>query len=416
MRRLRVLLITKVFPNAMRPEDAPFNRHQFAALSRYCDVEVLATIPWFPGAARFSKWPIATGAPREEVIDGMPVRHPRFLYVPRVAQGLNGALYAGSLVPEVALRCHTPDVIVGAFAYPDGCAAVCLGRLLRIPTVIKVHGTDIDVLPNRHAVARSLSWGLQRAARIVAVSHTLADGVEALGVPRERIDVVMNGVHSHIFRPQDRVDARRRLGRAPERRTILFVGELVRDKGIFDLIEVFQGLASAHADLDLVLVGDGAEMQACRAAAGRLGGRLTVIGARPHHEIADWMAACDVLALPSRHEGTPNVVIEALASGRRVVATSVGGVPGLLHSAALGDLVPPKDQAALAAALARAAYEPYDAARVAALSGWRDWDHSARRLYEVLESVARPRREESTPARRESQDSASRSHVAGAAL
>jgi hypothetical protein len=83
MSRLRVLLVTKIFPNAVHPDEAPYNRHQFAALSRYCDVQVLATIPWFPGAARLSSWPVGAGAPFEEVIDGLPVRHPRFLYVRR---------------------------------------------------------------------------------------------------------------------------------------------------------------------------------------------------------------------------------------------------------------------------------------------------------------------------------------------
>jgi glycosyltransferase involved in cell wall biosynthesis len=383
------LLITKIFPNAVHPEEAPFNRHQFAALSRYCDVEVLATIPWFPGARWFSKWPIGAGAPRKEVIDGVSVRHPRFLYVPRVAPGLNGPLYAASLLPEVALRRPIPDVVVGAFAYPDGYAAVCLARLLGVPAVVKVHGSDVDVLSKQKRLRRPLRWGLQRAGRVVAVSRKLAEGVEALGVPRERIDVILNGVNGRIFRPQDRIEARRLLGRSPGNRMMLFVGHLERDKGVFDLIEAFGGLARLYADLELVLVGSGAEEQACRAAAARFGDRLSVVGRRPQKEVAQWMAACDVLVLPSRHEGTPNVVLEALASGRRVVATNVGGTPDVLHTGALGELVPPGDQTALCAALTRAAYEPYDPARVAALSGWMDWDESALRLHEVLVRAVR---------------------------
>ena len=71
---MRVLLITKIFPNAVHPDEAPYNRRQFAALSRYCDVRVLATIPWFPGMRRLSKWPVGSSAPREEVIDrALPV-------------------------------------------------------------------------------------------------------------------------------------------------------------------------------------------------------------------------------------------------------------------------------------------------------------------------------------------------------
>jgi glycosyltransferase involved in cell wall biosynthesis len=96
------------------------------------------------------------------------------------------------------------------------------------------------------------------------------------------------------------------------------------------------------------------------------------------------MGACDTLVLASHHEGTPNVVLEALASGRRVVATRVGGVPDLITSATLGELVPPRDPDALAAALARAARTPYDPAEVARLGARGGWAESAAKLHTVL--------------------------------
>jgi glycosyltransferase involved in cell wall biosynthesis len=96
-----------------------------------------------------------------------------------------------------------------------------------------------------------------------------------------------------------------------------------------------------------------------------------------------------VLALASWNEGTPNVVLEALASGRRVVATAVGGVPDLLPERVLGDLVPPRDPAALAAALECALAAPYDAAAVAAHSGGDGWGASADALARVLADAVR---------------------------
>ncbi|WP_437301808.1 glycosyltransferase family 4 protein [Sorangium sp. So ce388] len=386
---MRVLLVTKIFPNAVHPDEAPYNRRQFAALSRYCDVRVLATIPWFPGMGRLSKWPVGSSAPREEVIDGLPVRHPRYLYVPRVAPVLNGPLYAASMLPELLRSGPSPDVIVGAFAYPDGFAAVCLGRLLGVPAVIKCHGSDIDVIPRDRRLRRPLSWGLTRAARVVAVSRKLADGVEALGVPRDRIDVVMNGVDAKLFQPRDRAQARAELGRSPRSKLFVFVGHLNRDKGVLDLVQAFERLARVHPDIELTLVGSGAEEQACRAAAARLGGRLTVTGYLPHDQVSLWLGACDALVLPSLHEGTPNVVLEALASGRRVVATNVGGIPDILHSPELGELVPPGNKDALAEALLRAARHEYDAARIVELAGGRDWDDSARALHDALLSAVR---------------------------
>ncbi|WP_437601003.1 glycosyltransferase family 4 protein [Sorangium sp. So ce590] len=381
---MRILLITKIFPNAMNPGQAPFNRRQFAALSRHCDIDVFATIPWFPGASRFSKWSIADEAPREEVIEGLPVRHPRFLYLPKVAPYLNGPLYAASMLLELARSHPAPDVIVGSFAYPDGFAAVCLAELLGVPAVVKVHGSDIDVLSRQPAVRPALAWGLRRATRVVAVSQQLAEGVHALGVPRDRIDVVMNGVDRAMFRPRDRGEARAALGRSAERRTLLYVGHLLRDKGALDAIAAFERIAAAHPDIDLVMVGSGADEQACRAAAERLGSRVLLTGRLPHDQVARWVAACDALVLPSHHEGTPNVVIESLASGRRVVATRVGGIPDVLSCPELGELVSPGDLHALSQALVRAAYAPYEPERIVALAGCKGWDESARAFYNSI--------------------------------
>ncbi|MCX5748258.1 MAG: glycosyltransferase, partial [Proteobacteria bacterium] len=95
-------------------------------------------------------------------------------------------------------------------------------------------------------------------------------------------------------------------------------------------------------------------------------------------------AAADLLVLPSRAEGTPNVVLEALASGRRVVGTRVGGVPDLLTRPELGTLVPARDPAALAAAVATALRTPYDPAETAALGARGGWAASATRLHAVL--------------------------------
>jgi glycosyltransferase involved in cell wall biosynthesis len=95
------------------------------------------------------------------------------------------------------------------------------------------------------------------------------------------------------------------------------------------------------------------------------------------------------LVLPSHSEGTPNVVLEALASGRRVVATSVGGVPDLITSHKLGSLVPPRDPDALAEALTLALREPYDANEVARLGARGGWAASAAALHDVLKEAAK---------------------------
>src|SRR6185503_18502154 len=105
---MRALILTKIYPNRAEPFSAPFNRQQFGELSRLCDVEILATIPWFPWARAFSRWSRAGrlgDVPATDLIDGLVVHHPRFAFVPKVGRGLSGPLYAASLAGK-ALRYH----------------------------------------------------------------------------------------------------------------------------------------------------------------------------------------------------------------------------------------------------------------------------------------------------------------------
>ncbi|HEX7669207.1 MAG TPA: glycosyltransferase, partial [Polyangiaceae bacterium] len=173
---MRALVLTKIFPNAVEPLSSPFNRQQFTELSRLCDVQVLATIPWFPGAKAFGKWSRAgrlLDVPENEMIAGLSVRHPRFVFLPKIGAGLSGPLYVASLARTVLEYRGKADVVLGSWAYPDGFAAVVLGRLLGIPAVIKLHGSDMNVVARLPGPRRGLKWAFPRAARIVAVSGPL---------------------------------------------------------------------------------------------------------------------------------------------------------------------------------------------------------------------------------------------------
>ena len=380
---MRVLAITKLFPNAAEPLSAPFNRQQFAALAARCELEVLATIPWFPGAGLLARWSSAgalASVPARETIAGLDVRHPRTLFVPRLAMATWGPLYVASLAPVVARYRGKLDVVLGAWAYPDGFAAVVLARLLGVPCVVKVHGSDINLIAKLPGPRRMTTWALPRASRIVAVSRPLVDVVVALGVARERVAVVLNGVDGDLFQVRDRAAARQKLGLPADEKIALYVGNLKPEKGILELAAAWRDVGNAL----LVVVGDGPLRAEVEAAVGPLGATVRMVGAQPLAAIPTWMAACDLLALPSRNEGTPNVVLEAFASGRRVVGSRVGGVPDLITSPVLGALVPSENPAALADALNRELAATYDPHAVAELGARGGWAASADALHAVL--------------------------------
>jgi len=384
---MRVLAITKIFPNQAEPLSAPFNRQQFAALARRCDLEVAATIPWFPGAGLVARWSSAgrlARVPHREQIAGISVIHPRTLFVPRLAHAAWGPLYAASIAPELIRYRGKIDVVLGSWAYPDGFAAVIAARLIGAPCVVKLHGSDINVMARLPGPRRQTAWALSRAARVVAVSRALADEVAELGVPRDRIAIVMNGVDPELFRVRDRAAARSELG-LPGGPLALCVANLKPEKGVLDLARAWERVARELPDARLVFVGDGPARAALESA---LPPRATLAGPQTLPRVATWLAACDVLVLPSHAEGTPNVVLEALASGRRVVATAVGGVPDLITSGALGALVPAQQPEAMAAALTQALRTSYDADAVAAQGAHGGWEASAAALHAVLVAAA----------------------------
>jgi teichuronic acid biosynthesis glycosyltransferase TuaC len=385
---MRVLVVTKIFPNALEPLSAPFNRQQLAALNRRCDVRVLATIPWFPGARAVSRWSPAgrlSAVPRTDRIDGVDVEHPRVLYVPRFGHAASAALYVASVLPRVWRLRQRFDVLLGAWAYPDGVAAVAMGRALKVPTVVKLHGSDMDVLATRPALRRQLALALPRAARVVAVSRALGKAAEELGVAPDRIDIVANGVDSTLFQPRDRAAARAALGYAGnQQKWILFVGRVEAAKGALDLAAAFRRVAEKNPDAALIFIGNGQARAEIEQIVRPVGDRVIFAGTQPLAQIPVWMAACDIVTLPSHHEGTPNVLLEAIACGRRVVATAVGGIPDVVSRPELGALCPVSDAEALAAALEAALATPYDPAAVAALGARGGWDESAARLHESL--------------------------------
>lgn len=384
-----MLVITRIFPNALEPLSSPFNRQQFAALGRLCDVEIMATIPWFPGASLLgnrSKTGGRRAVPARDRIDGLEVIHPRVLYVPRFGAGLSAALEVASLARAVIARRRDVDVILGSWAYPDGVAAVALARAIGVPAVIKAHGSDLNVLSSMRGPRANLALGLPRAARVVTVSRALGDKAVALGAVRGRVVVVPNGSDASLFRVRDQSTARRSLGWTADGPMVLFCGRIEREKGIFELLDAFAEIKDAEPKLSLVLLGAGAAMSEAVARARPFGDRVRFLGARPLAEVPEWMAASSIVTLPSYNEGSPNVVREALACGRPVVATSVGGIPELLASSDLGEMVPPRDAAALARALLRATRRSFDPVRIAAASGG-SWEDSAAALLSVLEAA-----------------------------
>jgi glycosyltransferase involved in cell wall biosynthesis len=198
-------------------------------------------------------------------------------------------------------------------------------------------------------------WSLRAADHVIAVCQPFADRLSRRGIDRSRIRIQHNSVKPFVPPSPEEVDNKKReLGLADEA-VVLCVGRLSSEKGHRDLLQAI-ALMAAMKDLPafhLVLVGDGPEHQVLRETIRTLGiaDRVTLTGHQT--DVRSYYAMASVLALPSHSEGSPNVVLEAMAAGIPVVATAVGGVPEIIEHERTGLLVPPRTPPAMANAIAR---------------------------------------------------------------
>jgi glycosyltransferase involved in cell wall biosynthesis len=263
-----------------------------------------------------------------------------------------------------------PALVHGHFLYEVGVAAVGLARALNLPAVVSVHGTDARWLLDGGVQERhrhSMRQALRSADRVLVVERGLAQRLVAEGVPPERVRLVPMGVDETVFRPFSREQARQRLGVPSEGELVVFVGRPTREKGI-DVLD------RALANLNVACVAVGPVGRARH---------IQFTGPAEPEGVALWLAAADVLCLPSYAEGMPVSVVEALACGRPVVASAVGGIREQLGDGASGLLVPPGDPHALSAALRTALSREWDAAALRAASEPFWWSRLAPRFAEI---------------------------------
>ncbi len=284
---MKILTFSTLYPNAARPRHGIFVETQLRQQLASGQVEsmVVAPVPWFPSRnPLFGEYAVHASAPREEQRHGIQVLHPRYLVLPKIGMTLAPFLLAQSVKPviERVLAEYRFDLIDAHYFYPDGVAAVLLGRRFGKPVVITALGTDVNLIPRYRLPRRMILWAARHAAGIITVARALKDKLVALGVPAGRIEVLRNGVDLQLFRPVDRESWRRRLGF--RRTTLLSVGNLVPLKGHDLAIRALRLLP----EMDLVIIGNGPERAALGTLARELGvsDRVTFVGVMAQEDLA----------------------------------------------------------------------------------------------------------------------------------
>jgi glycosyltransferase involved in cell wall biosynthesis len=227
-------------------------------------------------------------------------------------------------------------------------------RLIRRPHVTTVHTMPGPLIEDSRARARADGLTARLSKVLVAPSVELADAYSAaFHVPRGRFRVIPNAPSAAPpANGFDRDALREQLG-AGSGFLVVCVARLQREKGIDDLVEAAALLHERVPGLRVAVAGDGPEDERFRQAIAASGAPVTLLGHRG--DVGRLLAAADAFVLPSRHEGLPISLLEAMAAGLPSVATAVGGIPSLVDDGDSGLLVPASDPPALAAALERLA-------------------------------------------------------------
>jgi teichuronic acid biosynthesis glycosyltransferase TuaC len=390
---MKILVFSSLYPNNVWANHGVFVKERISAVSRLngCDVTVIAPVPYHPPIRVGKRWGHSQ-VTRQEVIDGIPVYHPRYFMIPKISMPFHGAMMFLSVLRFVRKiqKQFDFDIIDAHYVYPDGFAAALLGRFFHKPVVVTARGSDINVFAHLRFIRWLLRYTLNSVDGVIAVSEALKRGIVGLGIPESKIAVVPNGVDPKKFHPLDKSEARETLGLPEDKKLLLSVGGLESVKGFDHLIGALKILIQEFRETDifLVIVGEGElRSKLLRMIAERsLDAHVRLVGAVPHDQLRLWYSAADLFCLASRNEGWPNVINEALACGTPVVATAVGGIPEIIRSETLG-LLTESDDGRLAEKIRQALGRAWKRGEIACYMEQHSWDNTARSVVRNFETA-----------------------------
>src|SRR3569833_2030602 len=367
--RPRLVVFSTLFPHAAQPNAGVFIRERMFRVGKKLPITVVSPRAWFTlqGLIRRIRPQFRPPARAYGVRQGVGVFRPRVVWFAGVGRSLDGLFMAvGSYAVLRRLRGKgRVDILDAHFAYPDGYAATLLGRWLDIHVTITLRGTEVP--QSRDAARRArIVKALNRAVRVFSVADALKQYVGALGVDKDKILVVGNGVDSERFRPIAKQTARESLGLPADVPVIITVDRLVERKGFHRVMEVLPKKQQKKPKTQNLIVGgasaEGDWETRLKALAARLklSDAVHFLGPLPPEDLHVPLSAADMFEHTTRNEGWANVLLEAMACGLPVVTTDVGGNREVVCNEKLGTIVPFGNAEALAQALADALARPWN--------------------------------------------------------
>lgn len=349
-----MLVLAYMYPNKADCNSGAFIHEQMKSLKKLdCLINVISPIPFSPKILWFnSSWKSYGLVPEKDTIDEIPVQYPRYIRLPgKWFYGLSCYFMYWGIRKKISLiaREFKPDLIHAHMVTPAGYIGLMLGEKLKLPLVCSLRGSDIHTYPNFGRLVRQLTEKVILGAdQLVSVSNALKIDANRIARTKKEIKRVYNGCDSHaiFYSEKARRDIRTKMGIAGNDKVLIYVGRMLKSKGVYELLAAFLNLNANYPFMRLILVGDGPE----RVAINNIiysNNKIHLVGRIPHNEISQWLSASDIFVLPSYDEGLPNVILEAMACALPVVASRVGGIPEAVEDGQSGILVNKRDKNSL---------------------------------------------------------------------
>ena len=369
----KIVIITNLYPLPWQPTRATFNYQQFSKLSERLDVYLLIPVA-FPDWLKHRKKIIA---------DDSRVLIVPYIYIPKIGRRFYALLMYWSLLIMAGhwLREISPNKILASWAYPDGVAAQKIAKKLNADFYLKVHGTDINHHGSCTPRAKQITRMANNAKGVLCVSADLAEKMSAIGVNPNLNKVIYNGVNLEKFKPKEEKDDDQK--HPP---FILFIGNLIKEKGVFELVEAYEILQKINTDIELHFIGGGPTLAELKRIVSDKDLSVTVkfLGLVAHDKLPEYLSNAKILVLPSYREGVPNVILEAMACGVPVVASKVGGIPEVVNEDT-GVLVQSFNADGIAEAMIKALDSSWSANNIRAYAEKFSWDDNVKQLMNMLD-------------------------------
>lgn len=248
------------------------------------------------------------------------------------------------------------DVVHAHYVFPSGLIGKWYKKFFGAKLVVTAHGGDIDKMAKKNVRIFNMTKAiLEDADKVIAVGQDLYSTLKNdYKVSENKLSLINMGVNLEVFKKMDKIEARNACGIKPETTPILFVGNLIEQKGLLELVTALESI-NRKMNFDLYVIGSNKDSGFFDKLISEikikgLKDRIHFVGTKTQQEVAKWMAAAEIFVLPSHIEGFGLVALEAMACGTPVVGTSVGGLKYLLADQC-GILAEPKNPVALEKAL-----------------------------------------------------------------